>query len=389
MFPIIARDLVKRAFERVEEQSNSVKQQLLDIYLPRTAEVILSRQPDCRALLKGHFGTQMEQSQLINKIGQTLWSHPGSLGGAKIERIFLEAGFDLDAADTLATQVVRYSRYSMAVVNHLRHVRSAIQGFYDLVVLENMRERFLANVNMESWLQSEWLSHAKTLANRKISNVSELSEWLSDIELLLSALKLHSSSNIDINSSEQFNLQNYRAHGIGGNAKAYTRRFGQYINQEFKIVGLGGRYATREESVLDELAKLKTDLAGDETRVFKMLEADYLQRQSRIKVSTKPPRSRTLDRNSMYENLAKSLLSNHFQIDDRELIIRSSSQVVPQALLEQMVRVFQTQIKIEPDLKRFIGKVIADGHELEVELEKPTKKDGIKIKQYLDAYFNH
>ena len=388
MFPISAKDLVESAQNLIEQESNTVKQQLLDIYLPRTVEVILTRQPDCRKLIKERIKDSETQAQLVAAVSQALWSHPGSMGGVKIERIFYEVGFNLDDSDEIATRIVKYSRYTMAVVNHLRHYRSAITGVRDLIISENRRERYFSNTNMQSWLQSDWLEQAEKVSNKMLKNVDDLTAWLADVETLLATMQMQNSSRRSSLSSDTSLDSSTKPSLGGGNAQAYTRRFGQYINLNFQITGLGGRYATRDKTLLDELADVKYGLAGDDHKVFKMLEEHYLSRQSRISVSTKPPASRSLSKQSLYEEHATNLLSAYYQFGSREFIIRYSAEKISSTLFDQMLKVFRTQLKIEPDLKRFLGKVIIGEQALEVELDRPTKKDEGRIRQYLEAHFS-
>jgi hypothetical protein len=68
------------------------------------------------------------------------------------------------------------------------------------------------------------------------------------------------------------------------------------------------------------------------------------------------------------------------------LVLRYSAEKISPLLFDQLLKTFKTQLKIEPNLKRFIGKVVADGQELIVELERPKTLDETKIRQYLEAH---
>lgn len=384
MFPIDALTLVNRAYERVFEQSETVKQQLVSTYLPQTVEVILSRQPECREIVKGRPGLK----NLCEELGQILWSHPGSMGGVRVERTLIDSGFSADEADVLATNVIQYSRYSMAVVNHLRHVRSAITGLRDVLVLQMARERFFSQSELHPELERDWFAYIEKLGARVLEDADDLTEWLDDMSIVLATLlRAKNQKILKTSPSELASFSKERIKfGLGplSIAQAYTRRFGRFVRQEFNIEDLGGRYETREESILDELAKLKNDLSGDDKHVFELFSEDYDKRKSRIKVSTRPPASRSSEKHSLYESQTVELLSNQLALENRDFIMRYSNSKLSPLLIEQMYKLFLTQMKVETDLKRFIGKTMVEGQVLEVELENPTKADAVRIKKYLE-----
>ena len=388
MFPIDALTLVNRAYERVFEQSETVKQQLVSAYLPQTVEVILSRQPECREIVKGRPGLQ----KLCEELGQILWSHPGSMGGVRVERTLIDAGFSADEADVLATNVIQYSRYSMAVVNHLRHVRSAITGLRDVLVLQMARVRFFSQSELHPELELDWFAYIEKLGARVLEDAEDLTEWLDDMSIVLATLlRAKNQKILKTSPSELASFSNEKIKfGLGplSIAQAYTRRFGRFVRQEFNIEDLGGRYETREESILDELAKLKNDLSGDDKHVFELFSEDYDKRKSRIKVSTRPPASRALSNQGISSSYFEKMISNHLRIDNRELIVRNSSGKISHDLIDQMYKLYVTQLKVEPNLEKFIGKTIANGQFLEVEFHDPAAKDAAKLKRYLETLFD-
>ena len=381
MFPVKAIDLVEMAFKRVNEQSSTIKDQLVDPYLPQTVEVILARQSDCRQIVKD----RSNLNELTKDLGKILWSHPGSMGGVKIERAFIDWGFSTDEADVLATNIVRYSRYVMSVVNHLRHVRSAVTGIRDVLVFQQSRERFFGQNELPEWLEKEWFDYIKSLANRNLKDAADLSQWLSDIEIVITTLlRARSKRVLDISPSELNSIKSSeRGMGI---AQAYTRRFGRYIKQEFKVKDLGGRYATKDKSILDEFADLKQKLAGDGKEVFALLSEEYESRKNRIKVSITPPASRLREsEKSSRKSFFEEFISNRIKIDDREIIVRYTSEKMNTEIINQMYKLFQINLQQNPKLKRFEGKAERDGQMLIVELQEPEAKDANKIKNILSA----
>ena len=389
IFPIKAADLVQMAIARVDQQSDTVKDQMVSSYLPQVVRVILTQHPDCQGLV----GRSKERlSDYSRDIGQILWSHPGSMGGVRIEQYFVQSGFEPADADTLATCIIQYSRYVMAIINNLRHVRSAITGVRDSIILPNAQDRFFSKSNLDPKLQHDWFEWVDKLAEQKLKDEFEFMLWLEDIQLLVaSLLEGKHKYKLELPSSERSTARTFNTPAIGSSnmAMAYVRRFGRYINREFGIEDLSDRYATKGKSILDELADLKMDLGASDSKVFALLEQDYQKRQSRIRVTTKPPASRAMDRQSYYEDAAKKLLTSHMPLDSRDLIVRNSTSKISPVLIEQMYKLFITQLKLEPNLQKFIGKTMIDSQVLEVELENPNRSDASKIKKYLEALFSN
>ena len=387
MFPISSIELVNKAYERVIEQAETVKSQLVSSYLPQTVEVILSRQPECRNLVRG----RQDLEAISSDLGKILWSQPGSMGGVHIERNLIDWGFDTNAADVLATNVIQFSRYSMAVVNHLRHIRSAVTSLRDVLVPQLARERFFTRAEVASALEKEWLAYIEKLGARVLEDADDLALWLDDLSIVIATLlRAKNDKKLNVSPSDLYTLANEKVNlGLGplSMAQAYTRRFGRFVASEFNIEDLGGRYEAKEDSILDELTKLKLELSGDDEAVFALFSADFEKRKSRIKVSTRPPASRSFPRNDKDFSYFENYLSNHLQIDNREVVIRNSSPKISPALIEQITKIFKAQMMVESKMDRFRGKAALDGEELILEVERPSSDDVPKLKRLLKALF--
>lgn len=375
------------AMARADQVSDTVKGQMVSSYLPQTVRVILTQHPDCQGLV----GRSQERlSTYARDIGQILWSHPGSMGGARIEQYFVQNGFEPADADTMATCIIQYSRYVMAIINNLRHIRSAITGVRDSIILPHAQDRFFSKSNLDPKLQREWFDWVDKLAEQKLMDEFELMLWLEEIQVLVASL-LDGKHNykLEFPRTEPSNPRNIGSPFVGSTnmGLAYVRRFGRFINREFGVEDLSNRYTTKGKSILDELADLKMDLSASDSKVFELLEQDYQKRQTRIRVTTRPPASRSGDRLSYYGDAAKKLITSHMPLDSRNLIVRNSTSKISPMLIEQMYKLFITQLKLEPNLQKFIGKTMIDSQVLEVELENPSRSDASKIKKYLEALF--
>lgn len=385
-FPISALALAERAAERLDEQIATVQQQMVGAYLPQTVEVILSRQADCRAIVKKLDSSSLDR--LVGNLGQVLWSHPGSMGGHKIEQQLIAAGFNHEEADTLATNIIRYSRYSMSIVNSIRHYKSAISGVRDLIDPINFRERYLGFATLPEEATSRWLAQSEDFGQAVLKDSGDLSEWLTRVEAFIAEVNTASNwarrrvlQDQDPNGWRNPSLANVSI------AKAYTRRYGRYLMQEFKDIHLGGRYIpinrSQNESVLDELYELKKKLSSDDKAIFLAFSDDYESRSHRITSHTKQSSRTPFARNTSDFSYFENYISNQFKLDGRDLVVKSKPERISKALIEQMYRVFKVQIEMEPNMDRFISKTDRDGESLLVELEKPAKSDGAKLKKLL------
>ena len=385
-FPITALALANLAQERLEQQGETVRSQMVGDYLPRTVDVILSRQEDCRQIIKSW--DSETAVRIINSAAQALWSNPGSMGGLQIERQLIANGVSREDADTLATNIIKYSRYSMSVVNSLRHYKSAVSGVRDIIEPIQFRERYLSSPSLPAELQSVWPPKAEEFGAELFKNAGDITEWLTRIESFIA--EVTSASNWarrrvlqeqDPNGWRKVSSMNISM------AKAYTRRYGRFLMQEFKEINFGGRYVPiskkRNETILEELSKLKSKLFSDDKTVFKLFEEDYDERSHRItslaSISSRPAFRRNSSDFSYFENY----ISNQFKLEGRDLTVRSKPEKVSSDLINQMYKLFLTQLEIEPNMGRFESKAERDGQSLVVELDQPKKSDAAKLKQLL------
>lgn len=390
-FPITALALAELAQERLEQQSEAVRSEMVGNLLPRTVEVILARQPECRQIVKSW--DSETAIRLINNAAQALWSHPGTMGGLQIEKQLIANGVSREDADTLATKIVAFSRYTMAVVNSLRHYRSAVSGIRDVIEPIQFRERYMATSNLPEHVQSEWPKIAEDFGQEVFKNSGDITEWLSRLEGFIAQVTTAS------NWARRKQLQEQNPEGWKtptsmnlSMAKAYTRRYGRFLMQEFKEINFGGRYVpssrSRSNSVLEELSELKLNLKGDDKSVFKLFEDDYEERSHRItslrSIAGRPSLFRESRESSFFENY----ISNQFKLDGRDLTVRTKSEKVSPDLINQMYKLFIAQLEIEPNMGKFESRAERDGQSLIVEIDHPKKSDATKLKKLLNTLLN-
>lgn len=383
-FPISARTLTERAAQAVEGHLSELETQMLDTFLPRSVEVILAHEPKCRAILLK--GKPAGYQELPKKIGQIFWSHPGTMGGQKIEMLFLETGFDHDQADELATKVYKYSRYTMSLVNNLRMIRSAIVGINEVIDPAALTERFAGTEVMGFDELIKWQETAKSLGDEKLKNTKDIEKWLLKVENQIAEVTTASTwtrrKNLQLQDPNGWKKPSLMSRSM---AKAFSRRFGQFIRQEFELMELSGRYATREDSFKTELQTLKKVFNGSDSDIFEHLQQDYDSRQNRIKAASRPSSRNFAKRSS---STMENYISNVLQLDGREVIVKNSSEKISPLLVGQMAKLFKAQMMFGEKTPRFLGRAEQNEQQLILEVEKPTKSDISKIKKLLEELFD-
>jgi hypothetical protein len=391
-FPITALELANLAQDRLDKQSELVQKQMVDDLLPRTVSVILARQEDCRRIYKSWDSATAKR--IIENSAQALWSNPGSMGGLQIERQLIANGINREDADTLATNIVRYSRYSMSVVNSLRHYKSAISGVRDILEPIQFRDRYLAFPALPQKLQIEWPPKAEAFGKEKFTDAGQISKWLNDIEKFIAEVNSASTWARRRPLQEQDPEGWKRTSSLNTSmAKAYTRRYGRFLTQEFEEINLKGRYVpssrSRIESIRVELENLKAKLRGDDQAVFKLFEDDYKERSFRIPSLSRPPSRQTSSRGLSQQSFFEAYITNQFKLGGRDLIVKSSQERISPALIDQMYKLFKTQLELEPKLSKFEGTVAREGQILTVDLNEPAVNDATKLRKFLNTLFGN
>jgi hypothetical protein len=331
---------------------------------------------------------------MIDNSAQALWSNPGSMGGLQIERLLIANGINREDADTLATNIVRYSRYSMSVVNSLRHYKSAVSGVRDIIEPKQFRERYLASPALPTELQATWPPKAEAFGREDFLDSGKISDWLSRIEIFIAEVNTASSwAKRRLLQEQDPNGWKKTTSMSTSMAKAYTRRYGRFLMQEFKEIKFGGRYVpssrSRIESIKTELDDLKDKLFQDDRTVFKLFEEDYGERSFRITSLSRPPSRSISSRDLSQQSFFEAYITNQFKLGGRDLTVKSSQERISPALIEQMYKLFKTQLELEPKLSKFEGTVAREGQILTVDLAEPAINDASKLKKFLNTLFGH
>lgn len=389
-FPISALALTRAAAARLESQTEEAQQRMVKDLLPRTVSVILTQQQECRSALKGLSTDEMER--LIRGISQILWSQPGSIGGARIEQLLIGVGLNREAADQVATEVYKYSRHSIAIINLIRHYKSAINGVHDMVDPIRFTERFMRTPGLSPSELSKWPEQVTSFGDRIFRNSSDIVEWLNECEWFITEV-FSASSKAREKEPQKTDVLSWQdlEKSRSAVAMAYTRRYGRFVTQEFPSIALSGRYLpssrSESESINDQLARLEMELFGDDRKVFRLLEEFYEKNSNRIMSLKRPTPSFRSARNAT-DFTYTDQLTNTLKFDGRNLTIKHYPEQISRGLIDQLIRVFDAQLEVESRMPIFESTVSKYGQTLSIELETPAIVDSAKLKKLLLRLLN-
>jgi predicted secreted protein len=130
-------------------------------------------------------------------------------------------------------------------------------------------------------------------------------------------------------------------------------------------------------------------LFQDDRTVFKLFEEDYGERSFRITSLSRPPSRSISSRDLSQQSFFEAYITNQFKLGGRDLTVKSSQERISPALIEQMYKLFKTQLELEPKLSKFEGTVAREGQILTVDLAEPAINDASKLKKFLNTLFGH
>jgi hypothetical protein len=166
-------------------------------------------------------------------------------------------------------------------------------------------------------------------------------------------------------------------------ARAYARRFGNYVAAHAKFKDVGRNSQGRGSTISDEFAELLEVYEGSDKGVFSRLQEDFERRSRRISASAQKHIDRPVRSSSIYQqNIEQSL-----NINGKKVFIRTSSSELPNQLINQFIKSLYLQFALDPDQKVLNSNLNVEGKYIEVEIEKPMKSDLKKIQQFVESMY--
>ena len=389
-FPMSARELVEAVREALDQQTDEIGDSMRTKYLPDMVGVVLTKDPEIREAISGE--PKLDLSELSDRIGIMLWSHPSSGAGYRYKEVFQKAGYSDKSAEIIATRLMNLSRFPLSVVTNLRHYRSAIIAVGNLVDPNALRDRYLSihgafSAHLDKF-REEWPRKSKELGTRVLRSQNDLTTWLSDIEIFYA--EVHLNYMIARRGSNQRGIETETPNGARAMAKAFTRRFGRFCNEEIDVFELGGRYTTGEDSISKQYDDLRELFSKSPTSIYEKLDEEFKRRQPRIRpVRTELFRNNETVQMGRFANKMSAYefyLGHTLNLDGRELLIRATTDKLSSPLVNQFLKLFQLQMELDPNMKRFEATSSLQGETIYVALDQPRQEDSKYLKKFFAAY---
>ena len=79
-------------------------------------------------------------------------------------------------------------------------------------------------------------------------------------------------------------------------------------------------------------------------------------------------------------------LGHTLNLDGRELLIRATTDKISTSLVNQFLKLFQLQMELDPNMKRFEATSSLQGETIYVALDQPRQEDSKYLKKFFAAY---
>lgn len=381
-FPLSARALANLANDRIAEYDQTMGRELRSYYLPKAIKTIFNQSPVIARALKNLSPKNLDD--LVEEISQILWSSPGSLGGLKIERLFMGQGITELEADAFATEVIHLSRFPLSDINFYRQVRNAVSRVSTLIDPNLYSHNFFNRFELPSKYIEKWNSLSSELGAEKFNKPIEIANWLEKVGVFSSTLIIVNNELRKGGSPDNAvrNAENKaRETSVSG---ALTRRYGRFLFTEFSnLDGMGDRYQRKNDSLSSEFKKLKREFGKPEPELYAALKDYYEKLNARFfTLTSERLKEAKTGKQSSYENV----LSHKLSLEGRDLEIKADSSDLSPKLIDNFLQLFKLQLEIDPNMKRYEGTTSLNGQSLSISLEKPSPKDYTYLRKFLDAF---
>jgi hypothetical protein len=380
--PLTANELVDAALEQLDEEGEQVEEAMLGQILPRTIKVIF--QFDAQALETVGTYPALKSAGAIDEISQTLWSYPGSSGAARIRNILQVHGLDNVSASNMSQTILNYTRYPISIVNYMRHMRSSINAIRNIFYGPKAPDSVFQDLGYTKSQLSEWVASSNNLNTAVIQSEESFQTWLMEVENHLRTF-LPMQGRINRALSGRENPTPAERPGLFNTAvaRAYARRFGNYVAAHAKFKDAGRSAQGRGSTISDEFAQLLDVYKGADKQVYSKLQSDFERRSSRLSASA----SKHVERPSRSNSLIQQRIEQSLNLNGKRVEIRTSSSSLPQTLVDQFIKSLVLQYEMNPMQKVLSTRLNIGSDSIEVEIEKPVRADLKKVQSFIETMY--
>ena len=380
--PLTANELVDAAQEQLDDEGSQVKEAMVGEILPKTIQVILQFDGRAHQMAKDYPALKSEVT--IEAITQTLWSYPGSSGAARVRNSLMVEGLDEEAAFELSQTILNYTRYPMSIVNYMRHMRSSINSIRNIFYGPKAPDAIFQEIGYTKAQLSEWVASSNNLNTTRIENEENFKKWLVEVEAhLRTFLPMQGRINRALNGRPNPNRGDSPRLFDTVVARAYARRFGNYVAAHAKFKDAGRNAQGRGSTISDEFAQLLDVYEGSDKDIYKKLLADYEHRSNRLSASA----SKHVERPGRSSSVFQRYIEQSLNINGKKVEIRTSSSSLPRPLVDQFMKSLVLQYEMNPDQKILSTRLNVSGDSIEVEIEHPVKADLKKVQSFIETMY--
>lgn len=380
--PLTANALTDAALVQVEEEGRQVEQVMLGQILPRTIAVILQFNDQAHQSARSHPTLKSDIS--VEEISQTLWSYPGSSGAARIKNNLLTQGLSELEASEISQTILNYTRYPMSIVNYMRHMRSSINSIRNIFYGPKAPDSIFQELGYSKAQLTEWVASSNSLNTTRIDSEVSFENWLVEVEAHLRTF-LPMQGRINRAMTGRGNSNRGESSGLADSAvaRAYARRFGNYVAAHAKFKDVGRSSQGRGSTISDEFAELLSVYEGSDKEIYERLLYDFERRSKRLSASASKHVGRTVRSSSHYQHQIEQSLN----INGKKVKIRTSSAELSPALINQFMKSLILQFEMNPDQKVLESRLNVSGESIELEIEQPIKADLKKIQTFIETMY--
>ena len=380
--PLTANELVDAALEQLDDEGTQVKDAMVGQILPKTIKVIF--QFDDRALQMAKAYPALKSDATIEEIAQTLWSYPGSSGAARVRNALLVQGLDEIAAEKVSQTILNYTRYPISIVNYMRHMRSSINSIRNIFYGPKAPDAIFQELGYTKSQLSEWVASSNNLNTAVIEDEASFKKWLVEVEAhLRTFLPMQGRINRAMTGRDNPNRGDSPPLFDTVVARAYARRFGNYVAAHAKFKDVGRSAQGRGSTISDEFAQLLDVYEGSEKEIYKKLLSDYERRSNRLSASA----SKHIERPGRSSSVFQRYIEQSLNINGKKVEIRTSSSNLPRPLVDQFIKSLVLQYEMNPDQKLLSTRLNVSGNSIEVEIENPVKADLKKVQSFIETMY--
>lgn len=380
--PLAANELVDAALAQLEDEGRQVKEAMVGEILPKTILVIFQFNDQAHQMVKAY--PALKLGTTIQEIAQTLWSYPGSSGAARVRNALLLQGLDEDSASEISQTILNYTRYPMSIVNYMRHMRSSINSISNIFYGPKAPDATFQELGYTKSQLTQWVASSDYLNTARITDEDSFKKWLVEVEAHLRTY-LPMQSRINRAMSGRGLQRSEETSGLieTFSARAYARRFGNYVAAHAKFKDVGPSSQGRGSTISDEFAELSHVYRSTEKEIYKKLLEDFERRGKRLSASASKHTERSNRSTSIYERIIEQSLN----INGKKVEIRTSSSNLPRSLVDQFVKSLKVQFEVNPNQKYLSSRLNAGADSIEVAIENPIRADLKKVQSFIEAMY--